>query len=197
MKLFESAKFSRMAPILFSPTETFWFCQIFKVGTSSKLAVGSSWHSHWQLPPPAWLPPIAATLLAFCRDSVLLRAVFLWHIVQYFCVTMCCISALLRAVFLFYVVQYFCVASCRISELLRAVFCSIGSSVHYVGAHQLWPALSLCTMWSWQLLKLADVDMLSFIYNQFKMFLRLCVGLKVCFGCRILMKREKAWRDQD
>ena len=174
MKLFESAKFSRMAPILFSPTETFWFCQIFKVGTSSKLAVGSSWHSHWQLPPPAWLPPIAATLLAFCRDSVLLRAVFLWHIVQYFCVTMCCISA-----------------------LLRAVFCSIGSSVHYVGAHQLWPALSLCTMWSWQLLKLADVNMLSFIYNQFTMFLCLCFGLKMCCGYRILMKREKAWRDQD
>ena len=99
MKLFESAKFSRMASILFSPTETFWFCQIFKVGTSSKLAVGSSWHSHWQLPPPAWLPPIAATLLAFCRDSVLLRTVFLF--------TLYSISALQCAAFLCYCAQYF------------------------------------------------------------------------------------------
>ena len=182
---FECAKFLKLAPTSFQkwnflnlPSFQGWhqYCfhqlKLFDSAKFSKLAPALS----WQLA-PLGIPTGSCLHLPDCRQ--------LPRHYSHFAATLC------------YCAQYFCDILCSISALLRAVFCSIGSSVHYVGAHQLWPALSLCTMWSWQLLKLADVNMLSFIYNQFTMFLRLCFGLKVCCGYHILMKREKAWRDQD
>ena len=175
MKLFESAKFSKLAPA-----------------------------RSWQLA-PLGIPTGSCLHLPDCRQLPRHYSHFAatqCYCAQYFCDILCSISALQCAVFLRYNVPYFCVTMCRISALHRAAFLSYCAQYFARSAPLCitWVSINYgllcpcaqcdrgsCRSWPmWICWALFTINSRCF-----------CVCVKMCCGYRILMKREKAWRDRD
>ena len=168
MKLFESAKFSKLAPTFFHQLN------FFESAKFSKLAPALS----WQLA-PLGIPTGSCLHLPDCRQLPRHYSHFAatqCYCAQYFCILLCSISALQCAAFLSYCAQYFarsaplCITWVRINYglLCPCAQCDRGSC--------------------WSSGRCEYVE-LYFIYNQFTMFL--CLPQDVLWLSHFIMKRPE------